>query len=100
MDVLEDHNEESRPDHHVGRIAPSDMLTEIFKQLSPIEKKVLWLTYGLGDSHKPLSATEVAEELGVSQAVVKRTLEIVFRKLRHSREFQFVRDEFGDQNQD
>ena len=100
LDLIGDHDEKSRPDHHIGRIAPSEILAGILKRLSPIEKKVLWLAYGLGDLHKSLSISEVAEELGMSQAVVKRIQEKVFRRLKHSKEFQFARDEFVDQNQD
>jgi RNA polymerase primary sigma factor len=89
-DLVPDDRQES-PFAATSSIMLKDALHDVIGQLSPRERAVLDLRYGLTDDH-PRTLEEVGKELGVTRERIRQIEAHAIRKLRHPSRSRVLRD--------
>jgi RNA polymerase primary sigma factor len=89
-DLVPDDRQQS-PFAATSSIMLKDALHDVIGQLSPRERAVLDLRYGLTDDH-PRTLEEVGKELGVTRERIRQIEAHAIRKLRHPSRSRVLRD--------
>jgi RNA polymerase primary sigma factor len=89
-DFIEDH-EAIAPAEAASNILLKERMEDFLQNLSPREKKVLQLRFGLEDGH-PRTLEEVGQEFGVTRERIRQIEAKALRKLRHPNRAKWLRD--------
>jgi RNA polymerase primary sigma factor len=90
LHLIEDETE-FQPEEHLDRVMLSEQMEELLSHLSPRERDVIELRFGLGDGqHRTLA--EVGQAFGMSRERVRQIQAKAMRKLRHPRHQALLRD--------
>ncbi len=73
-------------------ISLSSLTSRVLASLDPMEEKILRMHFGI-EQNERLSTTEIAENLGVSEEQIRKTIENSLRELRISRRTKFPSEE-------
>ncbi len=76
-------DEQSDPAQIYDEVELDQEIKDTLNTLTPREKKVLEMRYGLGEYPEEMDEKQIAKELGIDKEVVRITLAKALRKLRH-----------------
>ncbi|MCL5772766.1 MAG: RNA polymerase sigma factor RpoD, partial [Firmicutes bacterium] len=89
-DFIED-QEAVAPAEAVSSLLLKDKMDDVLQNLTPREKKVLQLRFGLEDG-KPRTLEEVGQEFGVTRERIRQIESKALRKLRHPTRSKWLKD--------
>ncbi|MEN9219613.1 MAG: sigma-70 family RNA polymerase sigma factor [Thermostichales cyanobacterium SZTDM-1c_bins_54] len=90
LHLIED-DTELQPEEHLDQLILSEQMEELLSHLSPRERDVIELRFGLGDG-KYRTLAEVGQAFGMSRERVRQIQAKAMRKLRHPRHQALLRD--------
>ena len=79
------------PSEATNAVLLHEQLRDVLNKLSPIEKRVIELRYGLNDG-QPRTLEEVGKEFNVTRERIRQIEAKALRKLRHPMRSKFIRD--------
>ncbi|GIW61323.1 MAG: hypothetical protein KatS3mg089_0175 [Patescibacteria group bacterium] len=91
-------DKQSDPAQIYDEVELDTTIKDTLNTLTPREKKVLEMRYGLGEYTKEMNEKQIAKELGLNQEVVRITLAHALRKLRHPSRAKGLRPFYDDPN--
>lgn len=91
-------DKQSDPAQIYDEVELDTTIKDTLNTLTPREKKVLEMRYGLGEYPEEMDVKQIAKELGLNQEVVRITLAHALRKLRHPSRAKGLRPFYDDPN--